>query len=250
MTDDSSRDLPSNDADANDPAAAFEALRRTIETQGMAIGAEMTIIRRGLETAFDQLDKIGQPTDYGADLGRIVQQLAEVSERLATVEQTPVLRQGAEHFARTIERSGHDLVRAAVQKLETESRDLQRVARSLAEHVDGARERGVQNRRLWGMGIAGVVSGAVLGVVMTLFLPRLLLPGLLDVEVAARVMNADAWNAGGALMRSASPLVWRNLVEGGNLLRGNQAEVAACRDAAARTKKDQRCTITVPALVQ
>ncbi|TBW32132.1 hypothetical protein EYW49_22610 [Siculibacillus lacustris] len=105
----------------------------------------------------------------------------------------------------------------------------------------------MQNRRLWGMGTVGVVSGAVLGVVMTLFLPRLLLPGLLDVEIAAKVMNADAWNAGGALMRSASPLGWRNLVEGGNLLQGNQAEIAACRDAAARTKKDQRCTITVPA---
>ena len=34
--------------DAGDPAAAFEALRRTIEKQGGQIGAEMTIIRRGV----------------------------------------------------------------------------------------------------------------------------------------------------------------------------------------------------------
>ena len=40
--------------DAGDPAAAFEALRRTIEKQGGQIGAEMTIIRRGVEAAFDQ----------------------------------------------------------------------------------------------------------------------------------------------------------------------------------------------------
>ena len=41
------------DEDAGDPAAAFDALRRTIETQGAQIGAEMTVMRRGLEAAFD-----------------------------------------------------------------------------------------------------------------------------------------------------------------------------------------------------
>ena len=43
------------DEDTSDPAAAFDALRRTIETQGAQIGAEMTVMRRGLEAAFDQL---------------------------------------------------------------------------------------------------------------------------------------------------------------------------------------------------
>jgi hypothetical protein len=37
------------DEDAGDPAAAFDALRRTIETQGAQIGAEMTVMRRGLK---------------------------------------------------------------------------------------------------------------------------------------------------------------------------------------------------------
>lgn len=45
------------DEDAGDPAAAFDALRRTIETQGAQIGAEMTVMRRGLEAAFDQLER-------------------------------------------------------------------------------------------------------------------------------------------------------------------------------------------------
>ncbi|MCO5164741.1 MAG: DUF6118 family protein, partial [Mesorhizobium sp.] len=43
--------------DAGDPAAAFEALRRTVEKQGGQIGAEMTIIRRGVEAAFDKFEK-------------------------------------------------------------------------------------------------------------------------------------------------------------------------------------------------
>ncbi len=52
------------DEDAGDPAAAFDALRRTIETQGAQIGAEMTVMRRGLEAAFDQLEKIEPAQDY------------------------------------------------------------------------------------------------------------------------------------------------------------------------------------------
>lgn len=75
--------------DAGDPVAAFEALRRTIEKQGGQIGAEMTIIRRGVEAAFDQFEKICQPPDYGPDLGKIIQFLAIVEERLAAVEQSP-----------------------------------------------------------------------------------------------------------------------------------------------------------------
>ena len=62
--------------DAGDPAAAFEALRRTVEKQGGQIGAEMTVIRRGVEAAFDQFEKYRQPPDYGADLGKIIQFLS------------------------------------------------------------------------------------------------------------------------------------------------------------------------------
>ncbi|EKD7602523.1 hypothetical protein OSF41_003077 [Listeria monocytogenes] len=85
------------DQDAGDPAAAFDALRRTIETQGAQIGAEMTVMRRGLEAAFDQLDRIGPPQDYKPELAQIVQQLAGVAERLQGVEQSPILRQGPQH---------------------------------------------------------------------------------------------------------------------------------------------------------
>ena len=70
------------DEDAGDPAAAFDALRRTIETQGEQIGAEMKVMRRGLEAAFDQLDKIEPQTDYKPQLAQLVQALDTVAERL------------------------------------------------------------------------------------------------------------------------------------------------------------------------
>jgi len=98
------------DEDAGDPAAAFDALRRTIETQGAQIGAEMTVMRRGLEAAFDQLDKIEPQTDYKPQLAQLVQALDTVAERLHGVEQSPILKQGAQHYAAALERSGEALM--------------------------------------------------------------------------------------------------------------------------------------------
>jgi hypothetical protein len=101
------------DEDAGDPAAAFDALRRTIETQGAQIGAEMTVMRRGLEAAFDQLEKIEPAQDYKPQLAQLVQALGVVAERLHGVEQSPILRQGATHYAALLERSGEALIRTA-----------------------------------------------------------------------------------------------------------------------------------------
>ena len=40
---------------------------------------------------------------------------------------------------------------------------------------------------------------------------------------------------------------WQNALNAWNLVRAIQKEIAACSEAAAKTKKDERCTITVPA---
>ena len=118
MTDDDREGFePEDGSQAGDPAAAFEALRRTVEKQGGQLNAEMTIIRRGVELALEQSEKLRQPPDYGPDLGRMAQQLALVAERLEAVEQSPILRNGPEHYARALERSGESLVKTAAQQL-------------------------------------------------------------------------------------------------------------------------------------
>ena len=145
--------------DAGDPAAAFEALRRTVEAQGAQLGAEMTVIRRGVEAAFDQFEKYRQPPDYGADLGKIIQYLAQVDERLEAVEQSPILRNGPEHYARALERSGEGLVRTAALELEGKGRDLEREALNLAAYTKSAYDRESQDLRMWVAGGVGLVAG-------------------------------------------------------------------------------------------
>ncbi|PWU70725.1 hypothetical protein DK867_23200 [Ochrobactrum sp. POC9] len=237
--------LATREDDSGDPAAAFDALRRTIETQGAQIGAEMTVMRRGIEAAFDQLEKIEPQADYKPQLAQLVQALDNVAERLHGVEQSPILRQGAQHYAGVLERSGEALVRNAAQQLERHAFDLERVSRNLSARVSGARVRDNQNK--WVFGAVGF--GIITGVLATLFVPRLL-PGTVDMAVASMVMNNDRWKAGIALMESGSPEGWRSIVEASELVQANRQALDVCSRAAVNAKKDQRCTITVSAPAQ
>jgi len=246
MTDDDREGFePVAPDDAGDPAAAFEALRRTVEKQGGQLNAEMTVIRRGVELALEQSEKIRQPPDYGPDLGKIIKFLAVVEQRLEAVEQSPILRNGPQHYAAVLERGGEGLMRTAVQQLERQATDLERAGRNLSAHVASARERRQQDHWLWSAGATGLVAG----VLLTLFLPRVL-PGSVDMAVASIAMNADRWNAGSALMQSGSPTGWRGLADASNLVRANTDALTRCAEAAAKAKKDQSCTITVKAPAQ
>lgn len=230
------------DEDAGDPAAAFEALRRTIETQGAQIGAEMTIIRRGLEAAFDQFDKIEPQADYKPQLAQLVQALDSVAERMHGVEQSPILRNGPEHYAAALERRGEGLVRTAVQQLERQASDLERAGRNLSAHVASARER---RRQDWWL-LGAFVLGIVLGILTTLFFPRHL-PFSAAPRVASVVMGERPWQAGMSLMAFGSPEAWQRVAAADIFIDANSEAVAACRQAAAKAGADQRCTITVKA---
>lgn len=238
--------LDSQENEAGDPVPsasaelAFEALRRTVEDLAGELNREMTNIRKGVEAAFDGQEKFQQPADYSADLGRIVQQLAQVGLHLEAVEKSPILKHGPEHYAGVLERSGESLVKTAARQLENESRDLQQMTRALAGHIDSARERQEQNWWLWCAAGAGLAAG----VLATLFLPSLL-PFSAAPRVASVVMAQSPWRAGMTLMAYDSPKDWLRIVEADRLIEANKAEVAACRETAAKAGKDQKCTITV-----
>lgn len=231
--------------EAGDPVAAFDALRRTIETQGAQIGAEMTVMRRGLEAAFDQLEKIGPPQDYKPQLAQLVQALDSVAERLHGVEQSPILRQGAQHYAAALERSGEGLVRTAVQQLERQASDLERISSVLASHNRSAFHRKDQDFRMWMA--AGV--GVVVGVFLILLLPRFL-PFSADSRVASLVMGQDRISAAYAMINSVDPLGVKKLEWGAGFYDASGGEISACLEKAKQAGKDQKCTITVPAPAQ
>ena len=230
------------DEDAGDPAAAFDALRRTIETQGAQIGAEMTVMRRGLEAAFDQLEKIEPAQDYKPQLAQLVQALDNVAERMHGVEQSPILRHGAQHYAALLERSGEALIRTAAHQLERQASDLERAGRNLAAHTKSAYDRKSQDFRMWTAGVVGFILGAFL----LLLVPRFL-PFSADSRVASLVMGYDRINAAYAIIDSVDPDRSKKLKWGGQFYDAGGGEISACLEKARQTAKDQKCNITVPA---
>ena len=231
--------------DAGDPAAAFDALRQTVDNLAGDLTREMTTIRKGVEAAFEEFDRHGPQQDYKPELAQIVQQLAHVAERLHGVEQSPILRQGAQHYAAALERSGEGLVRTAVQQLERQASDLERISSVLASHNRSAFHRKDQDFRMWMA--AGV--GVVVGVFLILLLPRFL-PFSADSRVASLVMGQDRISAAYAMINSVDPLGVKKLEWGAGFYDASGGEISACLEKARQTDKDQKCTITVPAPAQ
>ena len=230
------------DEDAGDPAAAFDALRETVENLAADLKREMTTIRKGVEAAFEEFDRQGPAQDYKPELAQIVQQLAHVGERVHGVEQSPILRQGAEHYAARLERGGEGLVRTAVQQLERQASDLERISSVLASHNKSAFHRKDQDFRMWMAGGIGIIAGAFL----LAFLPRFL-PFSADSHVASLVMGNDRINAAYAMINSVDPIGVKKMQWGAGFYEASGGEISACLEKARQTAKDQKCNITVPA---
>ena len=214
---------------AADPAQAFEALR-----------AEVSELRRAIE-ALPGAWEDSRPPDYTPSLGTIAQGLTAVEHRLAGIEQHPALRLTPEQHQQAVAQAGNMLMREAVQKLDRAAQDAERERHQLAGLIGTVRTQDEQRNWLllaasWALVAGLLVSPFVAGV----------LPFGGDSAVAALIMKADRWNAGVALMQAGSPYGWRGVAEASDLVRVNQEALAACRDAAAKAKKEQRCTITVP----
>lgn len=168
------------------------------------------------------------------------QQLAVVAQHLDAVEKSSALRNGPDHYARALESAGDQISGNAVRAIEARGQSPERVSAELGDRVRSARLRRDQDWWVWGA--AGI--GLAAGVLLTLFLLRVL-AGSVDMAVASTAMSADGWNAGISLMQSGSPQGWRGLVDASNLVRANKEALTACAEAAAKAKKDQRCTIAV-----
>ena len=242
MTDESEGTEPDEQDTGSDPAQAFDTLRRSVEKLTRDVGGEMTVIRKGVEAAFEEFEKIQQPPYYGPELGRKVKQVAVVGQHLEALQKLPALRNGPDHYARALENAGDRVSESTGRTIEARGQALERVTGDLREFVRAARLRREQDWWLWGVGAAGLVAG----VLLTLFLPRVL-PGSVDMTVASTAMNADRWSAGISLMQSGSPGGWRNLMAANDLVRDNQEALTACSETAAKAKKEQRCTVTVAA---
>jgi hypothetical protein len=206
-----------------------------------ALTAEVSGTRQAMRALQESLEQ-RRPVDTTETLGVIVSRLDTVAQSLAVIEKHPALKLTPDQHARAVVLAGEGLLREAVQKFDGAARDFTFAQRELVQMVGTIRER----REQWAWLAIGAGTALLVGILISAVLASWL-PFGWDGQVAAYIMRADRWNAGGALMQAQNPDAWSALMNAGKLSVDNKAALAACRDAAAKTKKEQRCVLVVPA---
>jgi hypothetical protein len=222
--------MQENEEPSSDAARAFEDLR-----------AEVSVLRRSVELLPEEWET-NQPPDYTESLGQITQGLSKVVGRLQVIEQHPALKSTPAQYQAAILAAGRDLMSQGVGRLDRASDAFEREQQNLARVIGTMRGK----RQQWEWLAITAAAALMVGLVVSPLVARLL-PFGWDAAVAATIMHADRWNAGQALMKSSNPAGWDTLAAEMNLAEANHDVLAACREAAAKAKKEQRCPVVVPA---
>ena len=223
---------------ADDPARdGSDAAERAFQD----LRHEVMALRRTVEVTNTTLaGQAATAPDYSLTLGTITQELQEVTRHLSAIEAHLALELTPEQHAQRLTSAGIGPMREAAQRLDCAALATEDEQRRLAGLIGTVRRQDEQRRWLVWTGLAAFA----IGLLAAPFLAGLL-PFGLDGQVAALIMHADRWHAGSALMQAASPQGWAELALAFNLAHDNEAALKACRAAAQKTGKEQRCTTTV-----
>jgi len=213
-----------------DPAKAFDDLR-----------AEVSVLRRAIE-ALPGAWKDNQPPNYSPDLGRLAQNIVLLATHLDAIKQHPAFALTPESHRLEMAKAGEGLMLEASRKLAAATQEAERGRDQIASLIGTARRQDKQRRWLMYTGGVALVVGIVFSPILAAMLPF----GL-NSRVAAFIMLEDRWNAGEDLMQAANPAAWKSALDDLSLGETNQKALTACRTEAAKTKRDQRCVISVPA---
>jgi hypothetical protein len=217
--------------EAADAAQAFEALQREVALQ-----------RRAVEALGNVLEARAAP-DLTVDIAKVLKGQTQLGAQLERLQSHPALMLTPQEHGRSMAQAGGEVVREAVQALEQASQALRQDHRQLANFVDTARMVRQDKRVLaWS-------AGAVL-VIGMLLSPLLmwLMPVGLSSHVAAFMLGQDRWGAGWALLEAASAGSTAQIADAARLVKANEGALAACREVAIKSKREQRCMVLIPAL--
>ena len=205
--------------------------------------AEVAALRRSVEALPHA--KGNRPKDYSPTLGVIAQQLETLSDTLQAIEKHPAIRMTPAQHNQFLAGAGETLVGRAVQKLDNAAAAAVQERREHVAMIGSMRGQ----QKHWEWVLWSGAAAFLLGLLISPMFARVL-PFGWDGHIAAFIMNADRWNAGTALMEAGNPEAWRTFRSDFELVKDNQEAIAACRNAAAKARKEQHCNIAVPVLHQ
>ncbi len=157
---------------ADDATLAFNALRQTVEKLAGDLNAEITIIRKGMEAAFDRFDEISRQADFRGQHDQLSEDIVLIAEHLKTLKASTALRFGPEDYGRMFELIAN---RVIVNLSRSSSNQVNAVTSQLTELVQAARDRDQQDRWLFMAVLLGLMFGGLLMLAMVRAFPRVFL---------------------------------------------------------------------------
>ncbi len=213
--------------DASSAEAAFDRLCALVDQRFLAIdkavvaiGGEMAVNRKGVEGILNQIGK--------------------VRERLAGIENHPMLQLTPAKQARAIGDDVAAIISTAAWELRAETGAVTRERQALAEIVQGLtrKARGWARFRAF---VAGVAVGLAVFPLLGAFAPG-------GSYLAALAMGqTDRWQAGGDLLQAANAAEARSLAWASQIAAANSEALKFCAEEARRAGKEEICAIYVPA---
>lgn len=204
-----------------------------------ALREEVANLKRVVE-ALPGVWRANRRPDTTPTLIEMAQALKEIGEHLQTIEQHPALRMTPQQHAQAVVNAGQGLMHTTLRALDGAAADSRQVRQELAGVISTARKQDQQLKWLVWTGAIALAFGILSAPVFAR-----LLPFGLDGQVAAFIMRADRWHAGEALMQVDSPADWAQFAAAIDFSKANKAALEACREAAAKAKKEQHCAVVV-----
>ncbi len=227
--------MDDDDEQGDAAAQAFEEVR-----------AEVTLLRRAIERLAAERAEVPAPRDYDETLGRIVQAINKLAERMDVLADRPGIKITPEGIARQIATAG-GTTRADDQRTIAEARGaLERATAQLAGVVASARRGEEQNRWLVWSWIGGAIAGMVLWALLAGPIVRATPDSWLWPErMAARTLGGTMWDGARRLAAASNREGWNAMVAGAVIGQGNQAVLERCQRDAAKAGRPVRCTVSI-----
>ncbi|MBB6229152.1 hypothetical protein FHS79_003353 [Polymorphobacter multimanifer] len=232
--------------EGGDPAEAFDRLRAVIEGQDR----ELALLRRAVEGLAAERAHIDVP-DYTETLGRMQQGVDATADRLNAIgqilAQAPALAMTPEQMAQRIAAAGSAARREDQAALAKAGEDKARVMAELRAIAGSAWTRADQrNRQLW-FGLGGAAIGILAWTILPGLVAREIAPASWQwpEKMAARTLDRPMWEAGRHLLITDSPKNWNAMVDGWNIVQGNEKTIDGCRKAAPKAGDPVRCTLRI-----
>lgn len=241
------------DLDVEEPPAPDPEQEAVTETDPAAeafahLEGEMAMVRHTVQNMARERAEIVIP-DYTATLGKMANQLEQVSDRLAAIGGKPAIELTPEDIAVQIKRASLDMLRDSSDLFRQGRKDLHLATGRLAAIVGRVRAEAEQKRQTWRFAGMGLAAGILLWSILPGTIARAMPESWHWPErMAERVLGESSqWNAGSRMMQSADPLAWHVLVAAADMQRDNRDKIEDCRKRANSSGKNVSCTLQIRA---